>query len=189
MGFRSAIFLFLFVGMLVACDAGNLQEEHPTEVSVDTEKLDSVIGVLQMTLVGKLTEAIEQKGLPAAAEFCSAHAQHLTDSLSGVLGYSIRRISDKNRNTKNALNSYDAEVMHAFRVSKEAGNLSSAQINTANRTYYKPILLGMPVCLKCHGTAQDRDSAAYEIIRSNYPNDLAVDYSLGDLRGMWVVKY
>ena len=179
----------IFCALFSGCDNMTVPEQAEEQEMVNTEELDSLIGVVQMQLISKLTGTIEEKGLVAAAEFCSAHAQDLTDSLSEVLGYSIRRVSDKHRNPKNSLDTYDLEVMQAFRVSKEAGNMSTAQLNNANKTYYKPILLGMPVCLKCHGTIQERDAEAYEVIRRVYPADLAIDYELGDLRGMWVVKY
>ena len=179
----------IFCALFTACENAVVPEQEVEQEMVNTDELDSLIGVVQIELITKLTGTIEEKGLVAAAEFCSSHAQHLTDSLSEVLGYSIRRVSDKHRNPKNSLDTYDLEVMQAFRVSKEAGNMSMAQLNNANKTYYKPILLGMPVCLKCHGTVQDRDAEAYEVIRRVYPADLAIDYELGDLRGMWVMKY
>lgn len=186
--FLRSVFLGLS-SLLLGCANGLESSETLPQNSVDTAKLDSLIGVVQMELIGKLSGAIEAHGIASAAEFCSNQAQQLTDSLSRILGYSIRRVSDKHRNPKNSADTYDLEVMQAFRMSAKEGSMSVAQWNETDRKYYKPIVLGMPLCLKCHGSVNERDALAYEVIRKNYPADLAIDYALGDLRGMWVVAY
>ena len=47
-----------------------------------------------------------------------------------------------------------------------------------------------PLCLKCHGQISNGlDSSAYEVIQQRYPSDRAIGYSLGDLRGMWSIRW
>lgn len=155
----------------------------------DTDRLDSLIGEVQSVLIGNLTSAIEKEGFESAALFCSSKAQNLTDSMSEVIGARISRVSAQNRNEKNAPDAYEKEVLLAFQKGKESGNMPLSQINQTQHTYYKPILIGMPVCLKCHGNEEDRDPAAYAVIKEYYPHDKATEYSLGDFRGMWVLDY
>jgi len=49
--------------------------------------------------------------------------------------------------------------------------------------YYKPIIV-KPLCLICHGNPKDMDPQIYSIIRKKYPEDKAVGYKVGDLRGV-----
>ncbi len=163
--------------------------DESQEEPVNTDLLDSVIMEVQSTLISNLTKAIDEQGIESAALFCAEKAQGLTDSMSNVLGYKVRRISDRNRNTANELDNYEKEVFLAFQSSKENGTMIHSQVNESDRKYYKPILLGMPLCLKCHGSSEDRDEAAYAVISDKYPNDMAINYTLGELRGMWVVGY
>jgi hypothetical protein len=45
----------------------------------------------------------------------------------------------------------------------------------------------MPLCLQCHGKPEERKADAYTLIEQYYPNDKAINYDLGALRGMWKV--
>lgn len=187
------VFGLLFGFIALGCSPASNSEQQPEEVAekllFDSDLMDSLINQVQQVLVTNLSYTIEQKGIEEAALFCSNQAQFLTDSVSRNIGYTVRRISDKHRNPLNHLSAYEQEVMLAFARSKEEGNLLYSQIDEVNKMYYKPILLGMPVCLKCHGDADERDADAYAVIQANYPDDHAVNYKLGDLRGMWVVDF
>ena len=185
------IWLF-FVLLFSACNStsnGDQEQDVAEKTVVDTELMDSLINEVQQVLVSNLSRTIDEKGIEEAALFCSNQAQFLTDSVSKHVGYSIRRLSDKNRNPLNRLSTYEEEVMLAFAKSKESGDLLYSQVDEVKQVYYKPILLGMPICLKCHGNLNERDASAYAVIQSVYPDDYAVDYSLGDLRGMWAVDF
>lgn len=189
-----SIFSFLVVGfILFSCTSSQETPEENSNVIqeklVNTDLLDSVIMEVQTVLISNLTKAIDEQGIESAALFCAEKAQGLTDSMSKVLGYKVRRISDRNRNTANDLDNYEKEVFLAFKSSKENGTMIHSQVNESERKYYKPILLGMPLCLKCHGSSEDRDEDAYAVISEKYPNDKAINYTLGELRGMWVVQY
>jgi hypothetical protein len=63
------------------------------------------------------------------------------------------------------------------------------QLENGNLIYYKPIRIGMPTCLKCHGNEQELDQAAFQKIKTLYPEDKAINYSMGDLRGMWKISF
>ena len=52
--------------------------------------------------------------------------------------------------------------------------------------YYEPIVV-QALCLKCHGQYDLVDDATAATLTSLYPDDKAVDYNVGDLRGMFVV--
>ena len=56
--------------------------------------------------------------------------------------------------------------------------------------YYKPIRIGIETCLKCHGSrSQDIELVTLEKIDELYPTDNAVNYSMGELRGLWKIEF
>lgn len=55
--------------------------------------------------------------------------------------------------------------------------------------FYKPIVLGMPACLQCHGKPDDLSVNALAAIQAKYPDDKALDFSMGELRGMWRITF
>ena len=63
------------------------------------------------------------------------------------------------------------------------------QLESDTVMYYAPIQI-KPLCLTCHGI-QNTDIHAdhLTLINEHYPADEAVDYSLGELRGMWSIGF
>ena len=53
--------------------------------------------------------------------------------------------------------------------------------------YMRPIMVS-EMCLNCHGGRDKMKDLMYSAVRSRYPNDKAVDYRPGDLRGAVSVK-
>ena len=56
--------------------------------------------------------------------------------------------------------------------------------------YYRPIFISSPACLKCHGVkSETADASALDAIAARYPGDEATGYQLGELRGMWSIRW
>src|SRR5690606_11358920 len=126
---------------------------------------------------------------------CNTHAIPLTDSLSLLSKVRIQRISEKNRNTGNGIvTSSDSMAMRLVQSRLATGNEPEPAIfNVAGSTdivYYKPIKIGMPACLSCHGdTKKDISAETLKIINAKYPEDKAIDYKEGDFRGLWKISF
>jgi hypothetical protein len=57
-------------------------------------------------------------------------------------------------------------------------------------TFYMPITIISPLCLRCHGKiGTDISQEDYAVIKSLYPNDEATSYTMNELRGMWKVEF
>ena len=55
--------------------------------------------------------------------------------------------------------------------------------------FFKPILL-QAMCLNCHGSpGQDIQSPTLARIQQLYPDDRAVNFKEGDLRGVWHIIF
>jgi len=138
-------------------------------------------------LSGKLKVAVQSGGIASAIQYCNIHAMPLTDSLSNIYNVEIQRVSDKNRNSVNALSASDSVVFADFQANP---NQDSKVIKDGeNVLFYKPILL-KPLCLNCHGEPQKTlPEANQKVITELYPEDKAVGYQVGELRGMWKIRF
>ena len=158
----------LFV--VAACGRGR-QELTPTEKELYAALGDSIATASQSQLLRNVAGAIQRGGVDFALEFCNTRAMDLTDSLSNSYSTKIRRLSDKTRNAANAIQTTtDSLAWQALR----AGNLNFV-VRGDDRSvfYYKPILLGMPTCLKCHGGKTDIAESTHKLISRLYPHDRA----------------
>lgn len=98
---------------------------------------------------------------------------------------SLQRLSDKNRNPKNILfTDMDKSVFEYFKTTAK----DTVVIKNDSIIYYKPIKIMMPTCLKCHGEYENIDTPTIKNILLKYPNDKAMNYKEGDLRGLWKIK-
>lgn len=183
------MYFALAAAIFFSC-ATHQDEYEPTPIDLSTEEsaIQDAILVTQQLLIGKLMAHVDSLDLEPAVRFCAENAQRLTDSISDELGYVIRRVSPENRNELNTVSKADMVAYRHFDKSKNAGKLAISYFDDVNQTYYAPIVLGMPLCLQCHGKAEDRNAAAFSLIQDFYPNDMAIDYGLGDLRGIWRVR-
>lgn len=152
---------------------------------------DSVSMAAQQALMKQLTQAMQSKGAAYAVNFCSERAIPITDSLSNKYNCEIKRVALRNRNPDNALTEEDRIVFDEFAEDLINGVSPKSKVVSQPKTilFYKPIVLGMPACLQCHGKADALNPMAYAAIQSKYPEDQAIDFSLGDLRGMWKLTF
>ncbi len=158
------------------------------EISALKNQADSIATVSQNVLLQNVAAAIQKGGTEYAVDFCHVKAIPITDSLSNELRVSIQRISDKNRNPENNLNTEtDRSVFNEFKKKQE---LADTLLKTKDQyVYYKRINLAMPTCMKCHGNPTvDIEEKTLQKIKSLYPNDKAVGYKLNDFRGVWKIE-
>ena len=167
---------------LIAC---NGQNSPKVDLDKYKAKGDSIALIAQGELLTHLSQAIADSGFAHAVNYCSLHANELTNkALDSHSIVSIQRLSDKNRNADNALKTAEEKaVFNRFNNSLT----DTITIQGDLITYYKPIRIMMPTCLNCHGKKNELDVHVKEALQIKYPNDLAIDYSEGDLRGMWKI--
>jgi len=158
-----------------------------------SEKGDLISTTAQNNLSKILTEKIQTEGVLAAIEHCNVVAIPLVDSLSQVFGARIRRVSDKARNPVDLPDSTEADVLDAYYYAFENSiplESSVEEINAREIHYTKPILVSNPLCLNCHGAiGTEIVFENYDVITSHYPSDSATGYKIGDLRGMWSIRF
>lgn len=153
-----------------------------------TEKLKATAGELKKTLMGELKSKISQ-GPAVAVEFCSKNALNITKQVADKNGVNIKRVTDKIRNPKNAMDEGDKKVFAKFAEAiKQNGKAGEPIIVNENGVakYYEPLVIG-EMCVVCHGDKENMAKATTDAVDAAYPKDLAKGYKIGELRGMIVV--
>lgn len=145
-------------------------------------------GVLSSNLLAALTRG----GPTNAIQFCSTRALPLTVA-AGTNGILVRRVSHRPRNPVNRASSNDLAVIQQFQAKLRPGaGLPPVLVTNApgQVTFYAPIVLNTPLCLQCHGTPEKEVAAQTgEVLHRLYPQDEALNFKLGELRGAWRVDF
>jgi len=136
--------------------------------------------------------AMKKGGPVGATNFCANKAEEITQNVNKNLkdGVSIKRITLKPRNEKNKAVADEAQILTSLKTLQDNGvalpKMLVQKVDEKHYKVFKPITL-KPMCVVCHGTEDKLDKKAYEAIKAKYPNDKAIGYKVGDLRGAFVV--
>ncbi len=142
---------------------------------------------LGKSLLAQLQGAMASGDLTTAFTVCQTAAQPITRATSEQrLGVSIRRTSIKYRNSKNAPDTLDREILKYWQSSKESAQGLVRQTGPSSARYYGPIFVS-EACLNCHGPRESFPRMLTKTLNERYPKDLAHGYALGDLRGAFRV--
>lgn len=143
-------------------------------------------------LSGQLMASIKEGGVPQAIDYCNVAAYPLTDSMSQAMHASIRRTAMRYRNPDNAPDEAERRILEQYQAQVEAGGSPKPIVEPSGSdsvAFYAPILL-LEACQKCHGTVgEEVNPAHYDLISQHYPSDKAVNFSEGDLRGIWSIRF
>ncbi len=181
-----------FLSIWIACSSNETSEHKTNQDSAYVQEGFDVSSAAQAALLQHLTQAIETGGPEYAVQYCNLKASEVMDSISRIHNCTVSRITDRNRNADNALKSDDDKtIWNYFKNENPAQSRRDTLLtDQINHTYYRPIKIGMPACLKCHGKPGiDIDSQTLSRIDSLYPDDLAKNYESGDLRGLWKIQF
>lgn len=154
---------------------------------------DSISNEAQKQLMKSLQQAVGDKGFAGAVDFCNVNAIPITKELSEKHGVSIRRTSTRARNQANLPTGEESLILDAYEYNAENGIENEPNIQTLeggrDLLYTKAIIIPSEFCLACHGDPQnDMEAGVLSKVDSLYPGDLARNFEVGDLRGMWSLK-
>lgn len=159
---------------------------------------DRISAALFGNLGETLQKQIAQNGVEAAIPFCKAVAIPLTVATAGSEEHvqSVRRIGVRTRNPANLPDVTDRAVLEEFlhdwsrEAPPPAGILREVNTDSGKTElrYYRPIQMAV-TCLACHGSTDQIQFSVLKTIRGIYPEDKAIDFKEGDLRGAIVVTF
>lgn len=146
-------------------------------------------------LLAVLQQEMEKNGPAAAIGVCRDKAPQMAQQASEASGWRIRRVSLKNRNPKAVPDTWERAVLEDFDRRAAAGEapatLEKGEIlgdGNAREYRYMKALPTQTLCLACHGTSEEIDPAVKARLDALYPDDKAIGYVLGDIRGAMTIR-
>lgn len=174
----------LMCGGLRAATATDVPAE--SEARAEAERLAQRVAA---TLMQRLEEALSQGDVLAAARVCSQVAQEVTASAAEGSRARVRRTALRVRNAANRPDVYErvwlerqAEVVAEGKAPEVTFEVVGEGRDRALR-HMRPIVFPGPPCAGCHGTDDEIAEKTRAFLSAAYPEDEAVGFAAGDLRG------
>ena len=180
----AALPLFLLAGCASTPDTTNLVAESR-----------QTAGGLIQTLGGELKAAMTAGGPAEAIGVCKERAPKIAAEAAQRTGMQIKRVSLKNRNPKGVPDAWEVEALAGLEKRLAAGEKpetldTHAVVDTPNGKMYRyaKALVTQPACLNCHGAAENLSPEVKAKLGEAYPDDKAIGYSAGMIRGVLSMK-
>ncbi|MCX7145836.1 MAG: DUF3365 domain-containing protein [Sulfuritalea sp.] len=151
-----------------------------------------VATTLPPRLIVALQEEITKSGPEGAIPVCKDMAPRMAGEISQQTGWKIKRVSLKARNDARAIpDAWEKAALEDFDKRAAAGE-APAKLEKGERIgneyRFVKALPVQPLCLSCHGPAEQLSPAIKAAIGQHYPNDKATGYSEGQIRGVISVR-
>lgn len=176
-----------------ACSGGGWGGGTPPAAdSVSVARARTAADSLGPDLMGMLTKELTVGGPESAIVICADSAQTRTARHSRG-GLVIRRVGTRVRNAKNTPDSVETRILAYMQGELDAGRPLKEFVEVGRGgdgwelRLMRPITL-LPQCTACHGSNDQIPPAARALITARYPDDRAVGYAPGDLRGAISVR-
>jgi len=179
----------LAMGLAVAAFGAAGANDDDERAAAARAAADNFQGLLR----AELLKALKAGGATGAIAVCREKAPEIATKMGAETGWRIARTSTRVRNPQNAPDAWESGVLAAFaaRLEKgeniirmEHGEVVTLPDSSRAYRYMKAIPMG-EACQKCHGTAVDTSLVAR--IRELYPDDRAVGFATGELRGAFTI--
>lgn len=199
---RALIITSILTGTIFACQQNQKEsisrsEDTHFDVSKYSGNINTdgrmVVNGIAEAFSELITTAVEEHGTLGAINYCGEVAVPLLDSLGHYYGVGLKRTSLRFRNPENAPDSLDLAILNNMQNLGEQGvdvTPMSMKFAGGDGIFYAPIKM-KSVCLQCHGMKMRGDikTDVWKKIRERYPEDMAYDFNLNELRGVWGVYF
>lgn len=178
---------FAILPMLLLGACSNLPSAEKQAAMADAAR--KAAGGLAQALGGELKAAMASGGPESAIGVCKDKAPKIAAEMSEKSGMLVKRVSPKNRNPNAVPDAWEAQAQADLEKRLAAGEkpetLDTWQVVETPKgkvfRYAKALPVGA-VCLNCHG--ENIADPVKAKLASEYPNDKAVGYKAGMLRGL-----
>ena len=158
--------------------------EGPAELVRAGERAREALRPLKRGLKSALESAMQSSPMEAV-DVCQLASPNITADATRA-GIRIGRTSHKLRNPANAPAPWMQPLLEAYaQAGAEARPPRVVALDNGHVGYVEPIYT-QPLCAICHGTAVDPALSAH--IASRYPDDRALGFEVGELRGLFWVE-
>lgn len=190
---HTPLFRLAWIGGFVVLALSTASADDAADLQPYAHKARAAVKAMGGALQTKLKEAMTAGGPVAAVQVCNTVAPQIAAEQSASAGLKISRTALKVRNPANAPDETERKVLVDF-VAKMAAGADAMKLEHIEEVsegerrlvrYFKAIPAAKEPCLACHGSAPTGELK--EAIDKLYPNDQAIGFAEGDLRGMFSV--
>jgi hypothetical protein len=161
------------------------------QVETASYKAKAAADLLFQRLSAELAAAMANGGAPAAVLVCKDRARAIASEIEIASGVDIERTALRVRNPANAPDAWEKGVMGSFIARRESGEewsvMSAASVDGQDLRWMRPIPLG-GTCVTCHGGGDAITPETRRALAEYYPDDEAVGFSAGELRGAFTAR-
>lgn len=156
---------------------------NPSELSRAVQEIEN-LDAMRSGLASSLEGRTEEPTLQTMKEVCRPVGMRAMQ-LSQENGWQVKQIAKKYRNPAHAPDHLQAQIALAKfeREPDLVGFWDRETIDGQPGTRYYRRIDVEASCLACHGLKENRP----QFVEDNYPQDLAYNFHVGDLRGMYAV--
>ncbi len=166
---------------------------HAADMDALTKEARGVTMKFGKALKGELIGAMKSGGPVKALNTCNAKAPVITKAAGDNSGWDVARTSLKLRNTGNAPDAWEMDMLNQFEARRGSGEdikkMEAKEIVTVNGQktfrYMKAIPTGKP-CMACH--AAEVAPPIADKLKELYPDDKARGYTPGMIRGAFTLS-
>lgn len=181
--YRLLPLLFVAAPMLAVADANpnNLEESR------------RIAQAFMQRLGGTLKSQLASAGPASAIGVCKLVAPALAAEYSQG-GFLVSRVSLKTRNqTLGSPDAWERNMLEKFDRQQTQGTAPteiSEVIEQADGRWFRYLkaIPTQPMCLQCHGQTDEMVAEVKTMLAREYPQDQAVGYRVGDIRGAITIK-
>ena len=144
------------------------------------------------TLKKELQTSMQEGGPVNAVSVCNLIAPGIASTYSARNGWEVGRTSLRLRNPNNAPDAWERSVLEAFEERKLSGEdpaqmefFEVVRVNGNKQLRYMKAIPVSGPCLVCHGEMPD--SIVKTRLEILYPDDQALGYREGDIRGAFTI--
>lgn len=159
------------------------------------EEARRIAATLPPRMLGILQQEIAKGGVEGAIGACRDIAPQLAQSASAESGWTIRRVSLRNRNPQAVPDAWERAVLEDFDRRAAAGEDPAslehgAIVNDGDTRLYRYMkaLPTQEICLPCHGPVEQISPPVKQRLAELYPGDRATGYRPGEIRGAITLK-
>lgn len=184
---KSALARFLPILALAAIG----QQATANDTAALQDEARKTAGMLVQTLGGELKGALAAGGPAAAIGVCKEKAPKIAAEAAQKTGFKIKRVSPNNRNPKAVPDAWETAALADLDKRLAAGekaetlDMNAVVEGKDGKVFrYAKALVTQPLCVTCHGPADQLSAEVKAKLAAEYPNDKAVGYAPGMIRGI-----
>ena len=158
-------------------------------------RADEASEALVQELMPRLGAALNQGGPSEGIRVCSEIAQTTTREIGSARSLVLKRTSLRTRNTADAPDAYERRWLEQAHATHDRGEVVGATYEVVETPdgsrelrHLRPILFPGGICSGCHGPIEKLSAEVRALLAERYPDDRAVGFEAGDLRGAISVR-